>query len=192
MNGGKISGSSQKTFSGRQGTKAVVEIAMFAAVIAVLSQLSIPLPSGVPITLQTFAVALVGVVLGWKYALASVGVYILLGAVGVPVFAGFVGGAQVLVGYTGGFVWGFLFMAALCGAGSVRKNKFFGFMVSMAGLAICHLFGVVQFMLVMRTGLAESFLIVSAPYLIKDIVSVILGFMVGLRIRGRLMRAGLL
>lgn len=94
-------------------TKDIVGVGMFAAVLAVLSQISIPMPSGVPITLQTFAVALAGVVLAWKLGTASVLVYILLGAVGVPVFAGFTGGAQALVNYTGGFIWGFLGMAPL-------------------------------------------------------------------------------
>lgn len=173
-------------------TKRIVEIAMFTAVIAVLSQISVPLPSGVPVTLQTFAIALTGVVLGWKYAVASTAVYILLGAVGVPVFAGFSGGAQVLVNYTGGFIWGFLFMAALCGAGSVMKNKYIGILVGMVGLAVCHILGTVQFMVVMGMGFGESFALASAPYLIKDIISVILGFVAGWQIRRRLLKAGLL
>lgn len=182
----------ERTKKRADSTKAVVEIAMFAAVLAVLSQISIPLPSGVPVTLQTFAVALCGVVLAWKYAAASTAVYILLGAVGVPVFAGFNGGAQVLVNYTGGFIWGFLFMAALCGVGSVMKNRVLGVLVGMAGLIVCHLFGTIQFMAVMGMSFIDSFLVVSVPYLLKDVISVILGFIVGGQIRRRLLRAGLL
>ena len=112
--------------------------------------------------------------------------------IGVPVFAGFSGGAQVLVNYTGGFIWGFIFMAALCGVGSVMKNKVLGFVVGMAGLAICHLLGVLQFMVVMGMGFGESFALVSAPYLIKDVISVILAFVVGGQIRKRLIKANLL
>lgn len=177
---------------GKIATKTIVEIAMFTAILAILSQVSIPMPSGVPITLQTFAVALIGVVLAWKFGAVSVIVYILLGAIGVPVFAGFSGGAQVLVNYTGGFIWGFIFMAALCGVGSVMKNKVLGFVVGMAGLAICHLLGVLQFMVVMGMGFGESFALVSAPYLIKDVISVILAFVVGGQIRKRLIKANLL
>lgn len=173
-------------------TKSIVEIAVFTAVLAVLSQISIPLPSGVPVTMQTFAVALCGVVLGWRLAVASTAVYILLGAVGVPVFAGFSGGAQVLVSYTGGFIFGFLFMALLCGIGSMVKNKVLGVAAGMAGLVVCHIFGVLQFMFVMRMGFVESFLLASAPYLIKDVVSVILAYAVGWNIRKRLLKAGLL
>ena len=69
----------------------VVMTGMLAAVMAVMSQIQFPLPSGVPVTMQTFAMALAGYILGWRYGLASTVVYILLGAVGVPVFAGFSG-----------------------------------------------------------------------------------------------------
>ena len=60
----------------------IVLTGMFAAVLAALSQVQIPMPSGVPVTLQTFAVALTGYVLGWKYGLASTAIYTLLGAIG--------------------------------------------------------------------------------------------------------------
>ncbi|MCM1201809.1 MAG: biotin transporter BioY [Bacteroides fragilis] len=173
-------------------TKEVVCVGMFAAVLAVLSQISIPMPSGVPITLQTFAVALTGVVLAWRLGTASMLVYILLGAAGVPVFAEFSGGVQVLVNYTGGFLWGFLFMTLFCGIGTQMKNRTAGILFGTAGLALCHLSGTLQFMIVMKTGFAESFLLASAPYLIKDIISVVLGFAVGGQIRTRLLKAGLL
>lgn len=173
-------------------TKEIVSVGMFAAVLAVLSQLSIPMPSGVPITLQTFAVALTGVVLAWKLGTASMLVYILLGAVGVPVFAGFSGGVQVLVNYTGGFIWGFIVMTLLCGIGVQMKNKIAGILLGIVGLAICHLFGTFQFMFVMKMGFMESFLLASAPYLIKDAISVVLGFVIGGQLRTRLLKAGLL
>lgn len=173
-------------------TKEIVSVGMFAAVLAVLSQISIPMPSGVPVTLQTFAVALAGVVLAWKLGTASMLVYILLGAVGVPVFAGFTGGAQVLVNYTGGFIWGFIVMIIFCGIGAQMKNKIIGILLGTAGLAVCHLFGTIQFMIIMKMGFAESFLLASAPYLIKDVISVVLGFIVGGQLRKRLMKVGLL
>lgn len=181
-----------KEGSTKISTKEIVSVGMFAAVLAVLSQISIPMPSGVPITLQTFAVALTGVVLAWKLGTASMLVYILLGAVGVPVFAGFTGGAQVLVNYTGGFIWGFIVMILLCGIGVQMENKIAGILLGIAGLAICHLFGTVQFMAVMKMGFAESFLLASAPYLIKDVISVVLGFVIGGQLRTRLLKAGLL
>ena len=76
----------------RLRSKTIVLTGMMAAILAVLSQISIPLPSGVPITMQTFAVALAGFTLGIWQGSASVLIYLLLGLIGVPVFAGFSGG----------------------------------------------------------------------------------------------------
>lgn len=169
----------------------LVYIGMFAAVLSVLSQISIPMPTGMPLTLQTFAVALTGAVLGWRLSLASTAVWVLLGAVGVPVFANFSGGFRVLVGYTGGFIWGFFFMAALCGIGSAMKNKPFGLEIGFLGLLICHVLGSLQYALIANISFLNSVLLVSVPYLVKDVISVVLAFSVGTVIRGRLARAGL-
>ena len=175
--------------AGKIATKEIVCVGMFAAILAVLSQISLPMPSGVPVTLQTFAVALTGVVLAWKLGTVSTLIYILLGAVGVPVFSGFSGGVQVLVNYTGGFIWGFIVMALMCGIGIQRKNKVLGMALGLAGLAVCHLFGVIQFMVVLKMGFAESFLLASMPYIM---ISVVLAYIVGSQIRVRLIKAGLL
>ncbi len=174
----------------RSSTKRIVLTGMFAAVLAVLSQISFPLPSGVPVTLQTFAVALAGFVLGWKYGLACTAVYILLGAVGVPVFAGFSGGVSVLVGMTGGFIWGFLFMAAACGF-AYSRNDAARIILPLAGLAVCHLLGVIQFMAVMGAGFGASFAMVSVPYLVKDVVSVALAYLAARAVRRGLHAAGM-
>lgn len=154
-----------------------VYMAVLAAVLAVLSQISIPLPSNVPVTLQTFAVALCGFILGWFYGLGAVGLYLLLGVAGVPVFAGFHAGMQTLVGPTGGFLWGFLGLALLCGLG-----RFFGekgnlpalILFPLLGLLVCHAAGVLQYRAVTGGGFWSSVLLVSAPYLVKDAVSVVL------------------
>ena len=173
-------------------TKDIVCAGMFAAVLAVLSQISIQLPSGVPVTMQTFAVALTGFVLAWKLGVASTLIYILMGAVGIPVFSGFLGGIQVLVNYTGGFIWGFIVMVLLCGIAAGKSNKVIVALLSLAGLAACHIFGVIQFMFVMKMGFVESFLVASAPYIIKDIISVILAYIIGTQIRKRLLKVGLM
>lgn len=174
----------------KNSTKMMVLAGMFAAVLAVLSQIQIPLPSGVPLTMQTFAVALIGYVLGWKYGIVSVAVWILMGAVGVPVFSQFNGGPGVLAGATGGFIWGFIIMAALCGS-AYRKKTAVSVVYSLLGLAACHLIGVVQFSAVMKTGMAGSFLLVSLPYLIKDVLSLAAAFAVAKAIRAGLNAAGI-
>ena len=99
----------------REKTIQIVLVGVFAAVLAVLSQISIPLPSGIPVTLQTFAVALCGYALGWKRGLLATAVYVALGLVGLPVFSGFSGGLGKLAGPTGGYILGFLAIAGLAG-----------------------------------------------------------------------------
>lgn len=95
----------------RSKTYDMVYIAVFAVLIAICSWISIPMT--VPFTLQTFAVFLAVGVLGGKRGSLAVLIYILLGAVGIPVFAGFSGGIGQLLGNTGGYIIGFLFSALL-------------------------------------------------------------------------------
>ena len=169
----------------------MAQIAILTAVVAVLSQISIPMPSGVPITLQTLAVALCGFVLGPKLGALAVGLYILLGGVGVPVFAQFSGGFDKLVGMTGGFIWGFLPFAFLCGLAMRRKKIVVAGALALAGLAACHLLGVLQFAAVTGTGIGQSFLLVSAPYLVKDVASVVAAWLLALPINRALDKARL-
>lgn len=127
-------------------TKDMTLIAMFAVLMAVCSWISIP--TQVPFTLQTFAVFCALGVLGGKRGFFAVLVYVLLGAVGVPVFAGFTGGIGVLLGTTGGYILGFILSAGfywltekLLGDGLVVR------IISMViGLALCYAFGTVWFM----------------------------------------------
>ncbi|MCM1524980.1 MAG: biotin transporter BioY [Ruminococcus sp.] len=164
--------------------------ALFAALTAVLSQISLPMPSGVPATLQTFAVALCGYMLGKNKGSLSIMAYILLGAAGLPVFTGFKGGFAALSGITGGFIWGFLPMTFLCGLGAdlkikqdiaggeknAAKSRLLPVLLGTAGTAALHFCGVIQFSLIRGGGFWESALLVSFPFLIKDILSVILAF----------------
>lgn len=156
----------------KEKTIQIVMAGVFAAVLAVLSQISIPMPTGIPVTLQTFAVALCGYALGWKRGLLAVAVYIALGLVGLPVFSGFSGGVGSVLGMTGGYIWGFLPMAALCGAGLRMRRRPMALLFGALGLGICHLLGTVQFAAVSGRGVLEAFLLASAPYLIKDVLSV--------------------
>ena len=106
-------------------------------------------------------------------------IYVLLGAIGVPVFSGFSGGLGVIFGKTGGFIYGFIVMAALCGLGAGKKNKLLTAVLSLVGLFVCHFFGALQFSLLMSMSIRESALLVSVPYLIKDVISVVLAYAVG-------------
>ena len=90
-------------------------IGVVTAVIVIMAQISIPMPLGVPMTMQTFAITLAGIILGSKKGAVASLIYVLLGAVGVPVFANFSGGYQLLVGPTGGFIISFPIMAFIIG-----------------------------------------------------------------------------
>lgn len=156
----------------------MVQIGLFAAVLTVLSQISIPLPSGIPITLQTFAVALSAYTLGWKRGTLSVLVFLTLGAIGIPVFANFTGGIAKFAGVTGGYLWGFLLLAMFCGLGApvqFKKRNVYSILscilLSTAGLIACHSAGILQFTLVSGSSPLQSFLTASAPYLLKDALS---------------------
>ena len=168
----------------KKRTLRLITAALFTAITAVLSQTAIPTPFDVPLTLQTFAVALCGYVLG----LASTAAYILLGTVGVPVFSGFRGGVQVLFGATGGFIFGFLFLTGLCGVGVLIKNKYLKILPGFAGLAICHIWGSLQYALIYKMKFVPAFLLVSAPYLIKDIISVAAAFLLAVYIKKLLLK----
>ena len=157
--------------SNREKITNIVMVGVFAAVLAVLSQISFPLPSGIPVTLQTFAVALCGYALGCKRGTLAVLVYIVLGAVGLPVFANFSGGFGSLVGLAGGYIYGFLPMAALCGLGTKMPHRVLAIVLGVAGLAACHLCGTIQFGIISGNGPWAAFLVASVPYLVKDIVS---------------------
>ena len=114
--------------------------------------------------------------MGAKCGLAAVGIYILLGAAGAPVFSGFTGGAPHLIGLTGGFVWGFLPFVALAGAFSPGAKTVCRVAAGMLGALACHAVGIVQYALITGNDWGAAALAVSAPYLAKDLLSVLLAF----------------
>lgn len=160
----------------RSKLQKMVVAGVMAALLAVLTQISIPLPTGIPVTLQTFVVALCGYLLGPGLGTLSVGVYLALGAMGLPVFAGFAGGLASFAGMTGGYLWSFLPMACLCGLGARRGGKAWALVLGALGLVVCHLCGAFQFAAVMSLSPWQAFLTASAPYLIKDALSLVLAY----------------
>lgn len=162
--------------------KDVCICAFFAAMLAICSQICFLVPGAVSITLQTFAVAFCGYYLGVKRALLSVLAYVLLGIVGIPVFSGLTGGAAVLFGVSGGFIIGFFPLCALCATFNKRGKFLLSFALGLMGLIICHISGVAIFSLVAGATVWSSFIAVSLPYLIKDIVSVFLALCLARRL----------
>jgi len=151
-------------------SKRIVISALFTAIIAICSQLSFMTPFGIPITLQPFIISLCGYVLGFKWGTASVACYIASGSVGLPVFSGFRGGAQHLFSATGGYIWGFIIFAFLCGLSIRFSKKYIELLFGIIGLIICHIIGVIQFSFVTSTGVFETFITTSLPFFIKDLI----------------------
>ena len=160
----------------------MVYIAVFAVLIAICSWISIP--TTVPFTLQTFAVFLAVGVLGGKRGSLSVLIYILLGAVGIPVFAGFSGGFGVLLGQTG-FLFSALLMwlmEALLG----KKTWVLGLSMVL-GLIVCYAIGTVWFMVVYArnsgaVGLATVLGWCVIPFIIPDLIKIVLALALSKRL----------
>ncbi len=104
----------------------ICQIAVFAAIISVVSQISIPMPAGVPMTLQTLIIPIAGIVLGRKKGTIATLIYLIMGAVGLPVFAGFAGGLGKILGLTGGFLISFPVLSYTAGLGDNLGHKFSG------------------------------------------------------------------
>ena len=167
-------------------TKEMTSIAIMTAVTCIMAQIAIPMPAGVPMTMQTFAITLAGVVLGSKAGAVSSLIYLLLGAVGVPVFSNFTGGAQMLVGPTGGFLISFPIMAFVSGL-AVEQNKKWKFVVLLIVAAVLnYVVGVVMFMALMKTNFAAAMMACVVPFIPTAIVKLIVGGMAGIMIRRRL------
>lgn len=177
------------TFKNR--THKIVIIAVCTALTIVLSQLSIPMPNNVPITLQTLAIAICGYMLGVKYAPVSAFLYVAMGAIGLPVFANFSGGFGSLLGYTGGFIWGFIPMALLCGVGCLFENKIVSIAFGVLGLLVCDICGAFQYASLADIDIITSFLYVAAPYLIKDVICVVVAYSVSALIKQALVKSNL-
>ena len=166
-------------------------IGLFAALIAVCSQIQIP--GAVPFTLQTFAIFLAGGLLGGKRGTISVLVYILLGAIGLPVFAGFKGGIGALLGTTGGYILGFIFSMLVFVAFELllkeKAKKIIPLGIAMVvGLIICYVFGTAWFMIV-YTNTKEPIGLITAlswcvfPFIIPDIVKITLALTLTSRLK---------
>ena len=154
-------------------TSDLVYIALFAVLISVCSWIAVPSP--VPFTLQTFAVFLAVGLLGGKRGTLAVLVYLLLGAVGIPVFASFNAGIGVLLGPTGGYLLGFLLSALTYWLTTARLGTGLPVRIcAMAlGLMICYAFGTAWFMVVYAQAsgpitLTKALSWCVVPFLIPD------------------------
>lgn len=169
-------------------TKDLVYVALCAVLMAVCSWVNIP--SAIPFTLQTFAVFCTLGLIGGKRGTASILVYLLLGALGLPVFAGFSGGVGILFGITGGYLLGFILMGLVYWLGErLGKGKRVVEIGSMVlGLALCYAFGTAWFMFVYarQSGavtLATALAWCVIPFIVPDLVKMALAVLLSQKLR---------
>ncbi|MDR3364842.1 MAG: biotin transporter BioY [Clostridiales Family XIII bacterium] len=172
--------------------------ALFAALTAICGQIMVPLPfTPVPISLALLAVLVCGGVLGAKKGAVAMLVYILLGAVGAPVFAGLTGGLGIIAGPTGGYIIGYLPAAVVMGllaargseraakageaggaAGAARglkTTKSLGLTIAMGvpAVAVCYALGTAWFVISTGTGFAASLMMCVIPFIPGDVLKII-------------------
>lgn len=164
-------------------TQRLTLAALMGALCAVLSQIQLPLPP-VPMSLSLMAVYLAGALLGSAWGTAAIGGYVLLGAIGVPVFAGFSGGISILFGPTGGYLFGYILCAWLTG----RITSALGFtrralwLAMAAGTLLCYLLGTGWFMFTSGTSLGGALAVCVLPFLPGDALKIALAVSLCLRL----------
>lgn len=177
----------------KQSTSALTAAAMMTAVLCVLGPLSVPV-GPVPVAMANFGVSLAAWLLGPRYGALSVAAYLLLGAVGAPVFAGAGAGAAVLFGPTGGYLIGYL-AQALIGGWAVERSGgrvLWSGLGLAAGVAVSYAFGTAWFILQMGCTLPYALTVCVLPFIPFDAAKVALASVLGSILRRALHRAGLL
>lgn len=158
-------------------TKDMMYIAMFACLMAICAWISIP--GQIPFTLQTMGVFLAVGLLGGRRGTLAILVYVLMGAIGLPVFSGFAGGFGKLLGATGGYIVGFLFSALIMWAMEAipGKKKWVLPLSMVLGLLACYAFGTAWFLVVYTKSkgaisLAAVLGMCVIPYIIPDAIKI--------------------
>ncbi len=178
-------------------TKSIVICAVFAGILCVFSVMSVPIEP-VPISMGLFGVMLAAGILGLKYGTASVSLFVLIGAVGVPVFTGFRGGIAPLVGPTGGYIWSYIPMTALIGLLTLNmpqsKYRIVAryFLAVLAGTALCYAMGTIQFMLVQTVGLKYALTVCVLPFIPVDILKALAASYLSYAVRRALIKANII
>ena len=175
------------TRSGKLTVRDLTLMGMMTAVMAVCAWITIPFT--IPFTMQTFGGFITLRLLGGRKGTAVIGLYILLGIVGVPVFSGFGAGIGVLAGPTGGYIAGFLLTGLLyCVVKEWRTARWRENAALAAGLLICYLFGTIWFCIVKGNagnpmGFLQAVSICVLPYLVPDAAKLLLADQIAARVK---------
>lgn len=164
-------------------TKEIAKSALFAAIIAIFSVITVKI-GPVPITLSVFAVLFTAVVTGAKTGVTATVVYILLGAVGLPVFSGFRGGVSVLIGPTGGYIFSYILMALITGYVSGKSDKIIIRLAAcLVSLLVCYIIGTAQYMFVAKQGISAALAACVYPFVLVDLVKCAAAVLIGGRVK---------
>ena len=172
----------------RNNTYRLVYTGIFAVLLAICSWISIP--TVIPFTLQTFGVFLTVLLLGGHQGSIAISIYLLLGAVGIPVFSNFGAGIGYLLGNTGGYAIGFLFI----GLTGWLFEKIFGrkpvsmLLAMILGLLLCYTFGTFWFMNISMKGVGvfgwmSALTMCVFPFILPDICKLILAYFISKRLK---------
>ena len=164
--------------------------AVMAALMAVVAPFSISI-GPIPLSFCTLVIYLAGYLLGWKRAAAATLAYILLGAVGMPVFSGFAAGLGVVAGPTGGYIVGYLPLAALSGLASRLKSRPLQLVGMIGATAVLYAFGTAWYCVQSGSPLAPALAACVIPFLPGDLIKMMAVLSVGPVLRERLARAGI-
>lgn len=167
--------------------------ALMAAIMCILGPLSIPI-GPVPISLTNLVIYLSVILLGTRFGTLSYVIYLILGIIGLPIFSGFQGGLGKLAGPTGGYLIGFILMALITGAFiHFSKGKILFIIIGMVvGTLVDYLFGTIWFCAVMKTDFISALAVCVFPFIIFDAIKIALSATVGILIRTRLIKVGLI
>lgn len=168
-------------------TKMMILAAIFAAITAVCAQIRISV-GPVPFTLQVLAICVTGMILGSRWGAISAVVYVTMGAFGIPVFSGFSGGLQTIVGKTGGYLLAFIPAAYVIGLimerGRITVWK--AFLANLSGLLIIYAIGVSQLKLVLNLSWEQAVQFGLIPFVIPDLVKLAFASSLGVAVLRRL------
>lgn len=162
-------------------TKSLILIALFAAITAICSWIAIPLPfTPIPLALAPVVPCIASSLLGTKNGTISMLVYVLIGAIGAPVFANFTGGLGHLVGPTGGYIIGYIASAFVSGIvlSTIEKGNLKYWKIAIAyvlGFLACYSFGTAYFMLLTKTSLLQSLALCIIPFVPVDALKIVIG-----------------
>lgn len=166
--------------------------ALFTAIMCILGPMSIPI-GPVPISLTNFVIYLAVLIIGKNYGTISCIVYILLGAVGLPVFSSYTGGIGKLFGPTGGYIIGFIPMAFILGIAFEKiVDKKWMQLISMAGATVVlYVLGTAWFVMSMKCEVWYALTICVFPFLLGDAIKIIIAYVIGNEVKKRLAKSGL-